>query len=161
MATPHGLLPELPVALTGGASVTAVDKAVAPRPWENEGQATVELVTLTMSDGTQRRVVWKHTVVPKTEKGRKAEADKRLASFCAEAAFFTHCASRLGPDVPVPGLWSVSHCPQSREFKLLMSSLVADGYPNQPKELTLELAQRGGGRAPARTVWPGHRLDLP
>ena len=133
---------ELPDALTAGAKVTKVAKAEALRVWGNPGQATVELVTLTLSSGEERQVVWKHAQVPKTEKRRKAEADKRLRSFEAEAAFFRHCAPRLPADAPVPTMWSVSHSWEIREFELVMSNLVADGFPRNPDGFSLDRMRR-------------------
>lgn len=140
-------LPAIPSELLDGASVATVDERVAHRPWGNEGQAFVSVITLTLSDGGTRRLVWKRTRVPKAEpsSGGTAhqdkrlaaiEADKRLKSFEAEAAFFGHCAPRLtAAGATVPRAWSVAHSQQRREFSLLMSDLVSDGFPRQPEAL--------------------------
>ena len=134
--------PAFPAALLDGASVATVDERVAHRPWGNEGQASVSVVTLTLSNGATRRVVWKRARVPKAEPSTSdrrlaaSEADKRLRSFEAEAAFFEHCATRLtAAGVAVPHAWSVAHSHQRREFSLLMSDLASDGFPRQPEAL--------------------------
>ena len=140
-ADDDGALPaEMPEALLNGASVANVTRAVAPRPWGNDGQASVDLLTVELSDGATRKIVWKRAQVPLMENRSKREADKRLASFEAEAAFFTTCAPRLAADTPIPTVWSLDYSWDKRSFALLMSNLKADGYPRQPSELSLDLS---------------------
>ena len=132
----------IPAALLDGAQITGLERADAPRPWGNDGQASVDVLEIELTSGVTRKVIWKHARVPPTDNKSKEEADKRLASFEAEAAFFTACAPRLAVDTHVPNLWGVSHSWNSRWYSLWMSNLIVDGYPRQPAELSLDLARR-------------------